>query len=242
MAKHKQVGQTMEKKNLDGQSMGKKKLDGQTMGKNKLDGQTMGKNKLVGQMDSRRTWAYLTVYWTVGWIVGIWKDYLSEWTMPTLTFWHVCALILTLFMQSHINMRYHSFGRRSSYLATACFAIGNGMAETMLFLAAYDHGRITTARMMGLSGVQAVAMGFFTFLLYSTFIHASFWDRLVFPPCITPGAPPFLTDTLPAVIAISLMWLMLYEFHGDVSIACLLHVLVDAWVATKIALPSPFAT
>lgn len=99
---------------------------------------TEGTHKTVKSVDPRRAWALLTVYWTIGWIIGLWRNYLSYWTLPSLTFLHVVALLLTLILQHHLNAPLDNFGLRTNYIAVGCFAIGNGLAETMFFLASYD--------------------------------------------------------------------------------------------------------
>jgi hypothetical protein len=92
----------------------------------------------VKSVNTRRAWALLTVYWTIGWIIGLWKNYLSYWTLPALTFLHVAALLSTLVLQHHLNEPLTNFGRRTDLITVGCFAIGNGLAETMFFLASYD--------------------------------------------------------------------------------------------------------
>jgi hypothetical protein len=99
---------------------------------------TIDTHKHDESMDPRRAWALLTVYWTIGWIIGLWKNYLSYWTLPALTFLHVAALLSTLVLQHHLNEPLTNFGRRTDLITVGCFAIGNGLAETMFFLASYD--------------------------------------------------------------------------------------------------------
>jgi hypothetical protein len=187
-----------------------------------------------------KPWTYLLIYWTTGWAVALWKDYLSLWATPSLTLWHFAALTLTILLQSHLNKRFSNYGRRPDYFGITCFALFNGVAETMLFLAYYDYGRVTLAEQMGLTLYPSIALGFLTYSIYCTLIHAFFWDQLILPLHLRLDARPFHRDGLPALLALSMVWLALYEVHGDVSTVCILHILVDFMVGHNIAYPSLF--
>jgi hypothetical protein len=195
----------------------------------------------VKPVNTRRAWALLTVYWTIGWITGLWKDYLSYWTLPSLTFLNVVALLSTLILQHHLNAPLSNFGRRTDYIAVTCFAVGNGLAETMFFLASYDYGRIVIANRMTLTINQAIAMGYATHLLYRAVIQTFFWSPSIFPHHVRPGIPAYLAYALPAQVLRSMVWLSLYEMHDEVSTICLLHIISDAWWASKVGIPSLFA-
>jgi hypothetical protein len=189
----------------------------------------------VKPVNTRRAWALLTVYWTIGWITGLWKDYLSYWTLPSLTFLNVVALLSTLILQHHLNAPLSNFGRRTDYIAVTCFAIGNGLAETMFFLASYDYGRIVIAKRMALTTNQAIAMGYATHLLYRAVIQTFFWSPSIFPHHVRPGIPAYLAYALPAQVLRSMVWLSLYEMHDEVSTICLLHII------SEVGIPSLFA-
>jgi hypothetical protein len=201
---------------------------------------TTDTHKHVEVVDPRRAWALLTVYWTIGWITGLWRNYLSYWTLPSLTWFHGAALISTLVLQHHLNEPLTNFGRRTDFITVGCFAIGNGLAETMFFLASYDYGRIVMARRMELTTNQAIIMGYTTHFFYRAVIQTFFWSPSIFPRHVRPDAPPYLTHTLPAQILRAMVLLSLYELHGEVGTICLLHIVSDAWWASNVALPSLF--
>jgi hypothetical protein len=88
---------------------------------------------------------------------------------------------------------------------------------------------------------MADIFGFFTFVVYAGLIHVLFWLPLAFPLHIQTDAKPFLIHGLPALIAMSVMWLYLYEMYDDILLVCVLHATIDTWTAVKIALPPPWA-
>ena len=135
----------------------------------------------------QKTWGLLTLYWTVGWIVGLWKNNFSFWITPTLTPVHLAALTSTLVLQHNIIK---SFGRRTDYMTVAAFAIGKGLAETMFLLASYEYGRFVMANQMELTTNEAIAMGFWTHLVYRALAHLMFWAPSVFPLHLRPNGPP----------------------------------------------------
>jgi hypothetical protein len=103
-----------------------------------------------------------------------------------------------------------------------------------------NSGRIVMARRMELTTNQAIAMGYATHLLYRAVIQTFFLSPSIFPRNVRPGAPAYLTHTLPAQILRSMVWLSLYEMHDEVATICLLHIISDAWWASEVAIPSLF--
>lgn len=191
----------------------------------------------------------MLIYWIVGLIVGWRLDYESKLfsLVPPATqaeyFYYIGSFVLTLVIQNYINIRFSSYGRSRDYFGITCFAIGNGLSETMLFLASYDCGRHGfLVRTLGLSPWQASCLGFLAYFCYNGFIHAFFWAKCVFPEHVHPKAPPFHQHGLPALMALSVIWLTLYEKYESIAFVCFLHVLVDFCAAYTIAYPSLSST
>jgi len=191
----------------------------------------------------------MIIYWIVGWLVG-WKlDYESKLfsLVPPATqaeyLYYIGSFVLTLLIQNWINLRFSNYGRSRDYFGIACFAIGNGLSETLLFLASYDCGRHGfLARTLGLSQWQASCLGFMVYFCYNAVIHAFFWAKCVFPEHVKRTAPPFSQHGLPALMVLSVIWLALYETYESIAFVCFLHVLVDFWAGSTIAYPSLSAT
>ena len=204
---------------------------------------------LQWQSDTRKSWAYMILYWCIGWTVGFFTDNLSKLfdciqdpvgvlaTVPT-----AIAIALVAAAQAHLNTRYSKFGRQSNVLVALVFGLCNGTAETMLFLASYDMGRVQICNSMKCSKAVAISIGFVIYFCYSGLIHAFFWVPMVFPRHVRADAPSFVLDGLPALILLSTIWLTLYETQisvRSVSAICASHALVDAWTAMAIGLQSP---
>ena len=208
------------------------------------------KSPLKWQKDSRKSWAYMLLYWCMGWTVGFFTDNLSTLviciqdpvgvlaTPPT-----AIAIVLIAAIQAHLNTRYSKFGRQSNILVALLFGVCNGTAETMLFLASYDMGRVQICNSLKCSNFVAISIGFLIYFCYSGIIHAFFWLPMAFPRHVRVRAPSFVINGLPALILLSTIWLTLYETQSrvrSVSAICLSHALVDTWTAMVIGLPPPF--
>jgi hypothetical protein len=190
-------------------------------------------NSKVYQHDSRAGWMYMSVYWLLGLVVGL-VFYLPT-TTTTTAFHrpssdHLLATAVTVFLQPRLLSRFDSFGRKVDVPAAILFAVTNGLCETMMFLASYDLGRHLTG---------SHTMGFVSFSVYAALIHAQFWLPYGFPQHIKPEAAPFLCHGLPELLILSLAWMHFYTSTGDIVYLCLLHMLSNCFVATKIRLQSP---
>lgn len=215
----------------------------------KTQGTMTTTSHLQWQSDIRKSWAYMLLYWCIGWTVGFFTDNLSKLveciqdpvgvlgTVPT-----GIAIALIAAVQAHLNTRYSKFGRPSNVLVALLFGLCNGTAETMLFLASYDMGRVQLCNSIKCSKVLAISIGFVIYFCYSGLIHAFFWVPLVFPRHVRVDAPSFVLDGLPALILLSAIWLTLYETQSSVrsvSAICVSHALVDTWTAMVIGLQPP---
>ena len=123
-----------------------------------------------------------------------------------------------------------------SWGAVATFAAVNGVLETFAFRAVLDAGAAVAAAAGGTPAVAAAA-GLTAFFAYCGFIHAAFWEPLVFPPHVpAPGSPD--RPAMDAALALF--------FPMAVALACLdlrsaaaLHVAADAAAAAVLRLPPP---
>lgn len=204
------------------------------------------------QTNERRAWTYLVMYWFLGAWVGIQMGYLPTSSPPLLEqksdqdllwWYYLMAFAITLCVQPVLLIRFGSFGRRFNWPTVATFALLNGTFETVFFLATYDAGKRLASDGLGLSRTRSTLIalfGFGTLNLYSAAIHKFFWLARVFPRHIQPNAPPFLSHMLPALIIMSMAWIILYEQTGDVSTFCVLHSLTDVFATAKICLSPPF--
>merc|ERR1712130_868177 len=86
----------------------------------------------------------------------------------------------------------------------------------------------------------SVAFGFFAYILFASAIHIGFWLPFGLPKHVKEGAPPFQKHGLPLLFLISGLWFYVYETYNDFSLFCILHCLVDAWVALNIGLQPPW--
>ena len=194
------------------------------------------------QIDSSTGWMWMGLYWSIGWLVGRMKGYVTSTgviTMKTVTAWHLVALVLTLLTHFVMDSRQSNFGRKRSWFAVALFAVCNGICETMLFLAFYDIGYDSAKISLHLKPPAAAASGFITLSMYSALIHAFFWLPQAFPRHILPDAAPFHKSALPALVVMSASWIALYEKFNDVATVCCLHILFDSMAASSICLQNP---
>ena len=191
------------------------------------------------------SWLLMLLYWSCGLVIGIRNGYIFEVFSNIMTYssrsWfqrrHGYALAMTILLQSHMSRtRFCSRGRRRNTSAMIVFAVANGVAETMIFLAVYDFGK--QQQQSNRSTLQLQRMGgFASFFIYSWLVHALFWMPLVFPSHIRQDAPSFLKTGLPVLVVISAIWLYLYEVYHEIAFVCALHCTVDFMAAYSIAFP-----
>jgi len=103
------------------------------------------KDVLPHQPNNNKGWMWKSLYWTVGMVIGIYFEYIpSSWSKPgskTFAYAHMfslfstCAIAIPRFLSL-----YSTHGRQRSITASMIFSIGNGIAETMIYLAMYDLG------------------------------------------------------------------------------------------------------
>jgi len=195
------------------------------------------------QPNNRKGWDNMALYWAIGHFIGMREGYLTKMLqLPSLSkpIAIIIALVGTLLCQQELNTRYTKFERKTDYPATTVFAIANGIWESFLFLFTYDLGRKYLAQAFSFSKRAAISAGFTSYIIYASVIHVGFWLPSGFPKHVKDGAPPFQKHGLPLLFVISGIWFYIYEKFNDVALFCILHTIVDAWVALNIGLQSPW--
>lgn len=116
------------------------------------------------------------------------------------------------------------WGRTLEPVSVLIFSLGNGIAETLWFYAAFALGRSLAERLAAGRRVRFVA-GLLSFLLYSGLIHGLFW-MTVLPGHIAVASAyrPFL---MPVLLAITLTWALWFFWYRDLHTVMVLHALVD---------------
>jgi len=212
------------------------------------------------QDDNDWGWTWMALYWTVGACVGAKWGYLppprddhhynnnsnnnnnnsnnNNFYYYYYYYYYLTALLVTLACQPRLIMRFGSFGRHPSWTAVVLFSLLNGIFETVLFLASYDVGKWMTTDKA--SWFTRTASGFIVYMMYAAWIHVAFWLPHAFPRHVLPTeAPPFHTTMLPALILLSIAWIVLYETTHDIAAVCFLHVLTNVVGSWKMSLQPP---
>jgi hypothetical protein len=164
-------------------------------------------------------------------------NYYFVFSVPKPTFAYAIVCLVTIFNQFKRNTRYCRYARQGDNALIMVFAICNGTAERMLFLASYYISKATAA-MATSSIVLQMIFGFLGFSIYSALIHDLFWLKAVFAPHIKPDATPFLSHGLLFLMITSAAWFYIYEVHGDVLSVVIFHVIFDAMVGHSMAFPT----
>ena len=115
-------------------------------------------------------------------------------------------------------------GRPLDIASVILFTIGNGIAETFLFYAAFVLGEKLAGMATGNPWVLFVT-GFVFFMVYSGFIHGLFWIDLL-PEHVNQGSP-FKPLFMPTQILIAGSWALSFFWYRDLPSVFVLHGLVD---------------
>ena len=148
------------------------------------------------------------------------------------------AALTTLVCKKVMSSRNITYGRESNIPATAIFAMLNGVWETMWFYGSYDIGKWLGAQ-LGCSHNASLVLAFSTFLCYSGAIHILFWLQVGLPPHVDPKAPNFLVHGFPALAAMSIAWMAVYEVTGSIVLPVVLHILLNYFAGLTMHLPGP---
>ena len=87
------------------------------------------------QPNNNKGWMWMSLYWTIGLIIGTYFDYIPSWSTPgikTFTYAHMFSLISTCFVAiPRFHSLYSTHGRQKSVAAAMVFAVFNGLFETI---------------------------------------------------------------------------------------------------------------
>ena len=210
------------------------------------------KDVLPHQPNNNKGWMWMSLYWTVGMIIGSYFDYIPSWTTSTIdtsktfTYAHMfslfstCAIAIPRFLSL-----YSTHGRQRSITAAIIFAIINGISETMIYLAMYDLGSkwlsdLIFATGSSISVYLSPILGYITFSCFAGPIHAFFWMPHVFPLHFKKGADKtFYKRGLPELQLMSISWLVVYAVTNDITSVCILHMIFNFCGAYSMGLELP---
>ena len=154
-------------------------------------------NKLssLGQSNNNHGWLWMSLYWSIGTIVGTSFGYLPTWKNTIsnpFTLEHMLATVGTLGIIPRFFSSTTNFGRKRSIISSSIMAVMNGICETMLYMAIYDLGAVWLNSILGGSPHSIISplLGFLLFSLYSGPIHVLFWFQKA-PKHVKEDAPPF---------------------------------------------------
>ncbi len=190
----------------------------------------------------------ILAYWALATLVGLvllW-DWISAWNVPaTLRIPGLPIYLLVSFILSQylylLVARYD--GRPIHWGATAIFAVGNGIAETLAFAAVYRVGEVIGSSVVGLfapniASLAGLLLGVGLFVIYGGLIHGLFWLR-VLPPHLddSPRSRRIRKYRPLAEIGLVLGWSLCFWLTRDLWTVVFFHTLVDIGLMLKVRPP-----
>lgn len=190
----------------------------------------------------------ILAYWALTTLVGLvllW-DWVSAWNVPAtlrvpgLPIYLLVSFILSQYLYLLVA-RYD--GRPIHWGATAIFAVGNGIAETLAFAAVYRVGEVIGSSMVGLvapniASLAGFLLGVGLFVIYGGLIHGLFWLR-VLPPHLddSPRSRRIRKYRPLAEIGLVLGWSLCFWLTRDLWTVVFFHTLVDIGLMLKVRPP-----
>lgn len=190
----------------------------------------------------------ILTYWALailGGLVLLW-DWITAWNVPAtlrvpgLPIYLLVSFILSQYLYLLVA-RYD--GRPIHWGATAIFAIGNGIAETLAFAAVYRVGEVLGSSVVGLfapniASLAGFLLGVGLFVIYGGLIHGLFWLR-VLPPHLddSPRSRRIRTYRPLAEIGLVLGWSLCFWLTRDLWTVVFFHTLVDIGLMLKVRPP-----
>lgn len=187
-------------------------------------------------------------YWlgaTLFGIIFLW-DWLAAWNVPAtlgnrpLTLYLLLSFALSQVLYALVA-RYD--GRPLHLGATAVFALGNGIAETLAFGLSFRLGELLVGELVRLIAPSAASVagfigGLVLFIVYGGLIHARFW-LLVLPPHLddAPRSKAIRRWRPVAEVALVLGWSLCFWLTRDIWSVVFFHVLVDVGLMLKVRPP-----
>ncbi len=156
--------------------------------------------------------------------------------------WAVIALVVTVGAQIAYMQVARSDGRPIAPLTSLIFIIVNGVLEAFIFMAFYTIFFQGAKLVFGSLDVVNFLFGFLGFFIYSGFIHAFFWARMI-PPHFSsePRLQKLRKLLTPIQTAIVLSWCIYYYFTGDIWTIVALHIVIDCVLMFWVRPPLLFA-
>lgn len=189
----------------------------------------------------------MMIYWACGLWIGIRFGYAEQLekqvkyrksaTLESRPLSVIAAAIILSKIQSILNTRYTSNGRKLNPIAVISFSIINGVSETFTFIACFDGG---TSLAYPLTAIQKKIIGFIVLTIYLALSHAFFWAPYALPNHIKVNAPPFHKHALLPLIALTYVLILPYMIYSDILVMVIIHVSIDAAFSINMKLPGPF--
>lgn len=190
----------------------------------------------------------IILYWAIATLVGVvalW-DWIIAWNVPAtlgipgLPLYLVVSFVLSQFLYVLVA-RFD--GRPIHWGATAIFAVGNGVAETLAFAAIYRIGEVLGAGLVGLiapgfASLAGFMVGVALFVVYGGLIHGLFWLR-VLPPHLddSPRSRTIRKYRPLAEVGLVLGWSLCFWLTRDLWTVVFFHILVDIGLMLKVRPP-----
>jgi membrane protease YdiL (CAAX protease family) len=173
--------------------------------------------------DTIFTWNVLESWQSYGWLALI-------------------TLLVTLGSQWGYMLVARNNGRPVAFVSSITFIIVNGILEAFVFMGLYKIFFDAARLVFGDLNVINTFFGIFGFTMYSGFIHAAFWARLI-PPHFTadPRRQKLRRLLTPIQASIVVMWCIYYQVTGDLWTVIFLHILVDGVLMFWVRPPVLFA-
>ena len=136
----------------------------------------------------------------------------------------VASLVIVAFNAFVYSYSTYDGGRPLDIASVILFTIGNGIAETFIFYAAFIVGE-RLAGMVTKSPWVLFITGFIFFMVYSGLIHGLFWIDLL--PEHVDQSSPYKPLFMPTQILIAGSWALSFFWYRDLPSVFVLHGLVD---------------
>ena len=136
----------------------------------------------------------------------------------------VASLVIVAFNAFVYSNSTYDGGRPLDIASVILFTIGNGIAETFIFYAAFIIGE-KLAGMVAKSPWVLFITGFIFFMVYSGLIHGLFWIDLL--PEHVDQSSPYKPLFMPTQILIAGSWALSFFWYRDLPSVFVLHGLVD---------------
>jgi hypothetical protein len=189
-------------------------------------------------VEQRNAERAILIYWGIAAVIGIpiLRDWImswnvaSTWARPELVLYLVFSLFLSQLL--YVLVARHD-NRPLNPLATLIFAVGNGICETLAFVAIYRVFAwvgVSLAALIvpDLASAVGFVFGVIGFVIYGGLIHGMFWLRIL-PPHLDDSPRSRVVRMVRPLgeIALVLGWSLCLWLYQDFWTVVLFHTLVD---------------